>query len=179
MWKSRHLQYLSFSTPCYDIAVNCHRGVNSNLKWLFCRLVVYLGEGATLWDIYNCTSINKKSTVRMTEVSNCDYTRITWSITRVPNFTGKEICHFTRRLLLLKALTNVRCSAGSSKYLFSLCFILSYKSSFIRANSHPVSRMAEISSPPILTKILWHSYNFSYAMWKAYLASSSPLNSIS
>ena len=126
--------------------------------------VVYLKEGTSLWEIYNCASINKKSTPRMAEVSNCGDTRNTRTITTVLNFTGTKICLFTRRLLSLKALTNVRCWAGSYKYLFPLCLILSYKSSFIKVNSHPVSRTADTSSPPVLTKILGHSCNFSSAM---------------
>ena len=90
----------------------------------------------------------------MAEVSRCGERRNTWLIKRDSHFTGTKICLLTRGLLSLKALTNVRSCDGGSRYLFALAFIFLHKFSFKRVNSHPISRMAEPSSSPILIAIL-------------------------
>ena len=100
----------------------------------------------------NAGVLIKKSAPRMAKVSSCSKTRNRWLIKTVPYFTGTKVCLFTHRLLSLKALTSVRCCTGSSRDLFSLCFIFSYKFLFIRVNSHPASRIGRLGVTGPLTK---------------------------
>jgi len=121
-WKNRRKEHFLFCVP------RCRVVADSSLVTSNNCLVIYFKEGASIREIYDCVIIIKKYTPSIVEVSACCET-ITWSVKTDPNCRRTKIWFCTRRMLSLKALTNVRFSAGNYRYFFYfLVQIFVYKS---------------------------------------------------